>query len=77
MPDDSKERVNVYLDPEVKARIKKESEKMGIPMSGFINVCIAEYLHQHDAMDVLKIADKLNEIIAKNGGAPEQDAARG
>lgn len=76
MPTD-KDRINIYLDPEMKERVKTEADRIGVTMSGFINFCISEYLHQHDAMNVFNLVDKVRELMEKSGTAPDQGAGRG
>lgn len=58
-------RTNVTLSKEVYERIKTESKKMGLSMSGYMNVACIEYLKESSFIDFSEIITELKEIAKK------------
>ena len=59
-------RLNLYVDSEVKEKIKANADKMGLTMNGYINVCIADYMRQGEAMDFMKFAEQIKNMAERN-----------
>lgn len=49
----SKEKVYVYVVPEVKTYLVEQSSKYGMSISGYINMIIGQYREQKQAMDFM------------------------
>jgi len=47
-----RERINVYVSPEVKAKVVQKADEMGISLSAFGAVAINEYLKQDSVIDL-------------------------
>lgn len=52
-------RINIRFPMEFYSLIKKESEKLGIPVSSFINVAVNEYIKQNSLKDMSDLMKKL------------------
>lgn len=59
----NKSRMNITIENETKEKIKYYSDKLGITMNGFINVCIAEYIKQDSAIDFMKFAEQMRDFV--------------
>lgn len=52
-------RINIRIPMEFYNLIKKESEKLGIPVSSFINVAVKDYIKTNSIVDLSDIYQKL------------------
>lgn len=61
--DDETYRTNVQLKGNIKRWVDEQSTKFGISQSAFINICIAQYKQQMEAMGMMKdIGSLVNKI---------------
>lgn len=56
----AKSRMNIQLEDSTKKYCVEQSEVLGISINGFINVCIAQYRQQQEA---LKMASDFKPLI--------------
>jgi len=48
-------RVNINIPFELHEMLKTEATKVGIPVSGLINIAIKEYLKQNSVLDMVSM----------------------
>lgn len=70
-----KQRISVYIDNSMKEGLLKYSNKMGLSMNGFINVCIENYIHQRETIEASQLAQQLL-IMQQAQMNLEEDATR-
>lgn len=66
----SKLRFNVQLDESTKEYLQEQADRLGVSMSGFINVIIAQYRQQQESVKILgnvdlftKMAEELKALV--------------
>ena len=58
----TKVKMFISVEPELKKRCETEAVKMGLTASGFVNVCITDYIKQRDAMDMLEVIGGIDNL---------------
>lgn len=58
-----RQRINVTIDREMKERAEKEAKRLGISLSGYVSVSIAEKLKMEDTLDVMDAFKKFTEMV--------------
>lgn len=64
-----KKRLTVYVSEDVREKVEKESNRLGVTVSGFLNVLISERFRQDAAMDMVVLAKKLAEMQSEKDGS--------
>lgn len=64
--DNKKDRINIYVSKELKERIYKKAEELGISASSYIVVAINDYMKQES---VVEMADMFKELKKMQLGA--------
>lgn len=64
-----KKRLTVYVSEDVREKVEKESNRLGVTVSGFLNVLISERFRQNAAMDMVVLAKKLAEMQSEKDGS--------
>lgn len=62
-----------YMTEDLAARSDAMSKSLGIPHSAFVNICVAEYLRQADALSVL---GTMEGLVARLQALREEVAER-
>lgn len=61
MQDETKKRVNVYVDLEQYELIQKEAKKLGLSTSAFFNVAAAQYIQQSSVTQMVDFFKKFEQ----------------
>lgn len=56
-----KARMNIYVTKDLKERISKKSNEMGLDMSAFITIAVNEYLKQEEAVNFIELLKQLKK----------------
>lgn len=77
-----KKRLNVYLDPEQKVFVERESKRLGITQTALMSIALEQYKERRMTMDVLpqfmqaieqlQDVERLREKVASKISKPEQ-----
>lgn len=63
--DDKKERINVYMTPEVKEKAMRKANELSISMSALMLIALNQYLKEESVVDMV-------EMFKKTGILPPQ-----
>lgn len=69
----NKTRMSLYIDIDVKDKVKESADKLGITINGFINVAINEYIKQNSLTDMQKIFEFIQQESIKQITIPDED----
>lgn len=69
--------LQVTVSKDVMAKLDSEREKLGVSRSAFVNICIASYFRENDALEMMRnfsnpvFLEMLKNKMDSGGGASE------